>query len=73
MPQFCCVVGCTNRKVKGTKLVFYPIPSGTTVFEKKRREDWLKKIDRKDWDDKNEGPYERILKQRVSGAHFLSG
>ena len=46
MPQPCCVVGCSDRKVKGTKLPFYPIPSGTTAFEKKRREDWLKKTDR---------------------------
>ena len=37
MPQSCYVVGCTNRKVKGTKLSFYPIPSGTTAYEKKRR------------------------------------
>ena len=73
MPQSCCVVGCTNRKVKGTKPAFYPIPSGTTVFEKKRGEDWLRKIDHKDWDNKNERPYERISKQRVCGAHFLSG
>ena len=26
------VVGCTIRKVKGTKLSFYPIPSGTNAF-----------------------------------------
>ena len=45
MPQPCCVVGCSIRKVKGTKLSFYPIPSGTTAFEKKRREDWMKKTD----------------------------
>ena len=73
MPQSCCVVGCTNRKANGTKLAFYPIPSGTTAFEKKRREDWLRKIDRKNWDDKYEWLYERISKQRVCGAHFLSG
>ena len=73
MPQSCCVVECSNRKVKGSKLSFYAIPSGTTAFDKKRREDWLRKIDRKDWDDKNEWPYERVSKQRVCGAHFLSG
>ena len=71
MPQPSCVVGCTNREVKRTKLAFSPIPSGTTAFEKKRREDWLMKIDRKDLNDKNEWPYERISKQRVCGAHFL--
>ena len=73
MPQSCCVVGCTSRKVRETKLAFYPIPPGTTAFEKKRREDWLREIDRKDWDDKSEWPYERISKQRACGAQFLSG
>ena len=73
MPQSYCVVGCSNRKMKGTKLSLYPIPSGTTAFEKKRKEDWLRKIGCKDWDDKNEWPHERISKQRVCGAHFLSG
>ena len=37
--------------MKGTKLSFYPIPSAATVFEIKGREDWLRKIHRKDWDD----------------------
>ena len=37
MPQSCCVVDCSDRKVKGSKLSFYAIPSGTTAFEKKRR------------------------------------
>ena len=39
MPQSCRVVGCSNRKMKGTKLSFYPIPFETTAFEKKRKED----------------------------------
>ena len=64
MPQSCHVVGCSNRKMKGTKLSFYPIPFETTAFEKKRKEDWLRRIGRKDWNDKNEWPHERISKQR---------
>ena len=45
MSQSCCAVDCSIRKLKGTKLSFYSIPSGTTAFDKKRREDWLRKID----------------------------
>ena len=48
MSQSCCVVGCSNRKEKRSKLLSYAIPSGTNAFEIKRREDWLRKIDRKD-------------------------
>ena len=46
MPDSCCVVGCTNRIVKETTLSFYPTPSGTNAFEKKREEktDWGKLI-----------------------------
>ena len=72
MPQSCCVVGCTNRKSKGTKLSFYPVPCGSSPIEKRRRTSWLKKIDRKDWDDKTAWSDERISKQRVCSAHFLS-
>ena len=53
-------------------LSFHPVPSGSSATER-RRTDWLKKIDRKDWDDKTTWPDELISKQRVCSAHFLSG
>ena len=52
IPQSCCVVDYTNRKSKGTKLSFYPVHSGSSAIEKRRRTDWLKKIDRKYLNDK---------------------
>ena len=73
MPQSYCVVGCSNRKNKSMKLPFYSVPSGSSVIEKRRRTDWLKKIDKKDWDYKTAWPDQRISKQRVCSGHFLSG
>ena len=60
MPQSCCVVGCTNRKSKGVKLWFYPVHSGSSTIKKRRRKDWLKKTDQKNWDNKTAWPDEQM-------------
>ena len=70
MPTSCCVVDCSNKHTGRSSLKFYRIPRGKTPFERKRRQAWIRAINRKDWDTWSE---ERISKQRVCGAHFLSG
>ena len=42
-------------------------------MEKRRKKVWLKKINRKDWDDRTTWPDERTSKQRACSVHFLSG
>ena len=62
MPTSCCAVGRTNRFSRESKLSFYKIPKGLTPFEARRRKDWLKAINRKDWES---WPDEKISKERI--------
>ena len=48
-------------------LHFYSIPKGKTPFEKRRRDDWIRAIRRKNW------PDEQISKARICSEHFVSG
>ena len=49
MPESCCGVGCSQRRVKGCGIPFYRIPKGKTPFEARRRQDWIKAINRDQW------------------------
>lgn len=63
MPDTCCAVGCTNRRIKGG-IPFYRIPSKK---HKERRERWIAAIRREEWSE------EQIKNARLCGAHFISG
>ena len=65
-----CVVNCTNKHTKNSKLPFQRIPSNKTPTGARRRREWLKAINRRDWDTWTP---ERISKERVCGSHFLLG
>ena len=49
MPESCCGVGCSQRRVKGCGIPFYRIPKRKTLFEARRRQDWIKAINRDQW------------------------
>ena len=66
MPESCCAVGCSQRRVKGCGIRFYRIPKGRKPFEAGRRRDWVKAINRDKW---SEG---QISHARVCGNHLLS-
>ena len=70
MATSCCVVNCRIGILKDSKLPFYRIPSNKTAIGARRRREWLKAINRSDWDTWTP---ERISKERVYGSHFLSG
>jgi len=68
----CCVVGCSNRGGRDRGVSFYHIPAvlehqGEKTFElsSKRRQEWLARINRKDW-----VPSKNV---RVCSDHFVSG
>ncbi|XP_042372931.1 uncharacterized protein LOC121966929, partial [Plectropomus leopardus] len=62
----CCVAGCTNRRIKCSKVKFYRIPAAT-FRQRKQRQLWLNAIGRKDWT-------EVVIKNaRVCSEHFISG
>ena len=46
MPESCCAVGCSQRKIKGCGIPFYRISKAKTPFEARRRRDWIKAINR---------------------------
>ena len=52
MPDSCCTTGCSNRRISGSSLSFYKIPSGDSEKEKKRRLKWLNAIHRDKWSEK---------------------
>ena len=69
MPESCCAVGCSQRRVKGCGIPFYRIPKGKTPFEARhtRRQDWIKAINRPmKWSE------EQISHTRICGNHFVS-
>ena len=70
MVTSCCVVNCTNKHTKDSKLPFYRIPSNKTPIGARRRREWLKAINKSDWDTWTP---ERISKECVCGSHFISG
>eukprot|EP00112_Aurelia_sp_Birch-Aquarium-sp1_P012053 Seg253.27 transcript_id=Seg253.27/GoldUCD/mRNA.D3Y31 product="THAP domain-containing protein 4" protein_id=Seg253.27/GoldUCD/D3Y31 len=71
MPRSCCAVGCTNRQVGEKKHVpFYKMPKGSTPFERRRREDWIRAIRCDDW--KTWSP-DKISKAFICGEHFIAG
>ena len=39
MPESCCAVGCSQRKVKGCDIPFHRISKGETPFEEEMRLD----------------------------------
>ena len=49
MPGSCCALGCSNRRIPGSSLSFYRIPSGDSEKEKERRLKWLNAIHRGKW------------------------
>ena len=67
MGDNCCAVGCSNTRNKYPELSFYRIPKGKTVFERNRRELWLKALRRKDW------PEHQIDNAKLCSKHFISG
>ena len=68
MPKSCCAVGCTNRQTKeNANLHFHSIPKGITPFQKRRRDDWIRAIRRKNWAD------EQISKALICSEHIVSG
>ena len=70
MVTSCCVINCTNKHTKDSKLPFYRIPLNKPFIGARRRREWLKAINRSDWDALTPG---RISKERLCGSHFLSG
>ena len=40
MVTSCCVVNCTNKHTKNSKLQFYRIPSNKTPIGARRRREW---------------------------------
>ena len=71
MPDSCCIVNCSNRRVGNLKdMPFYRLPKGRTPIEKRKRKAWIAAIDRKDWEGWTGS---QISHARVCGAHFISG
>lgn len=70
MPDSCCAVGCTNRRTKDSKIPFYRIPRCRTPFESRRRQEWIKAINRADWTTCTD---RQISNSRICGAHFVDG
>ena len=65
-----CVINCTNKQTKDSKLPFYRIPSNKTFVGARHRRQWLKAINRSDWDALTPG---RISKERLCRSDLLSG
>ena len=72
MVYVCCVVGCTNRRVKNGLITFHQIPAVVTnrgeeafTLSSRRRVLWLAKINRKGWT-----PSEYT---RICSVHFVKG
>ena len=70
MPDSCCAVGCTNRRIKESQIPFYRIPRSRTPIESKRRQEWIKAINRADWTFCTD---RQISNSRICGAHFVTG
>lgn len=74
MPNFCIVIGCTNRSNRDA-VSFYAVPAILNFKHKvelnrlsqERREKWLAAIGRSDL---TEG---KIKYQKVCGKHFVKG
>ena len=66
MPESCCAVGCSQRRVKGCGIPFYGISEGKPPFEAQRRQDWIKNISRYQWSK------EQISGARICGNLFVS-
>ena len=67
MPDSCCAPGCSNRRIPGSSLSFYRIPSGDSEKEKERKLKWLNAIHRDKWSE------EEIRNARLCSVHFISG
>lgn len=67
MPDSCCAVGCSNKRVKGGKLKFYRIPFGHNEESKKLRQLWVQAIKREKCTEK------QIDNARICSEHFISG
>ena len=60
MPVICCVVGCTNRFIKGGSIQFFRIPA-----EPDRKQKWIAAISRENWKPSSWSG--------ICNSHFLSG
>ena len=65
MPDFCCAAGCSNRRIPGSSLNVYRIPSGDLEKQKERRLKWLNGIRKDKWSE------EDIRNSRLCSAHFV--
>ena len=66
MPESCCAPGCSNRRIPGSFLGLYGIPSGDLEKEKDRRLKWLNAIHRDKWSE------EEIRNAQLCSAQFIS-
>ena len=69
MGMNCCIRGCQYRS---DFIKFYKFSSKNTLFEQRRRRDWLQAIKRDDWK-RLKWSESRISKQRICSFHFISG
>ena len=67
MPGSWCAPGCSNRRLAGSSLSFYRIPSGDSEKEKEHRLKWLNAIHRDKWSE------EEIRNAQLCSAHSISG
>ncbi|XP_029906301.1 THAP domain-containing protein 4-like isoform X2 [Myripristis murdjan] len=80
MPNFCAVVGCSNRSGKGLKKSFYRIPSivshqgeKTRLLSIKRRAGWLQALRRKNLNLKQSNYHYQYDQYRICSDHFITG
>ncbi|XP_071371645.1 uncharacterized protein [Centroberyx affinis] len=80
MPNFCAVVGCSNRSGKGLKKSFYRIPSivshqgeKTRLLTIKRRAGWLQALRRKNLNLKQSNYHYQYDQYRICSDHFIEG
>ena len=67
MPDSCCAPGCSNRRIPGSSLSFYRIPSGNSEKEKEHRLKWFNAIFRDKWSEVE------IRNAGLCSTHFISG
>ena len=61
MPESSCALGCSQRRVKGCGIPFYRTSKGKTPFEARRRPDWIKTINKDQWNEK------QIFRAKICG------
>ena len=66
MPESCCAVGCSQRRLKVVVFLFTEYLKEKYPSKLEGRRDWIKAIDR-DWNE------EHISRTRICGNQFVSG